>query len=116
MMVRWAVMADPETAKMLDEMKQIPIAQRKKDRRIIETVRGLKEKWLKGTRIERIASLGWIEDESIGFFCQMLDQLDALRKEYADEVAKKGVPPELKNTDYDQYTKTSNEARRSIGF
>jgi hypothetical protein len=105
MMVRWAVTADKPTATLLDDLKKLPLNTRKNDPRVLSIVQELKQKWSSGTKIERLATLGWIEYDSISIFCEMLDNLDKLRKEYLDQVILNGVPPELKDDDVGAYEK-----------
>jgi len=114
MLVRFAVTAIPEQAQYLDELRAIPLSQRKDDQRVINLVKGLKEKWQKGSKIERLATFGWIEGETIELFCNMLDQLDTLREQYACEVARNGQPTELKDEFMEDYEKKSREVRKEI--
>ncbi len=114
MMVRWAVTANKERSNLLDELRKIPKSEREKDHRILELVRNLKTQWQQGTQIERLAVCGWIEHESISLFCNMLDILPELRTQYKEEERKYGAPPELDNTQLEEYEKASNNARKSF--
>lgn len=103
MFVRWAVSADQKTAELLDTLRKLPIDTRKRDQRTINIVQDLKSTWSRGTKIERLATLGWIEHDSIMLFCEMLDSLDNLRAQYAEQVKLNGTPPELRDEDLQAY-------------
>jgi hypothetical protein len=105
MFVRWAVSADQKTAELLDELKALPIDIRRRDPRTTAIVQGLKYSWSRGTKIERLATLGWIEHDSVMLFCQMLENLDSLRSQYAEQVRLNGTPPELRDEDLGDYEK-----------
>jgi hypothetical protein len=106
MFVQWAVTADKKTSDLLDQLKKIPLEDRKRESRISQIVQDLKIKWSSGTKIERLATLGWIEYDSISIFCNMLDQLDQLRQEYSEQVKINGTPPPFK----DEYIKDYENA------
>lgn len=114
MFVRWAVTADRDTARMLDEFRNIPPNERLYDERIVSLVKNLHDSWQYGTRIERLATLGWIPHESVTIFCNMLDNLNELRAQYRDEVAKRGVPPPLNDDDLEKYEAESNKVRTTF--
>jgi hypothetical protein len=103
MFVRWAVSADQKTAELLNSLRDLPIATRKIDPRTLSIVQDLKSRWSRGTKIERLATLGWIEHDSIMLFCQMLDNLDSLRSQYDEQVRLNGAPPELRDEDVQAY-------------
>jgi hypothetical protein len=105
MMVRFAVTADKATAQVLDELKTLPLETRKKDPRVLFIVQEMKNRWSSGTKIERLATLGWLEYDSIRIFCEMLDNLDILRKQYLENVMLNGLPPDLKDEDIQEYEK-----------
>jgi hypothetical protein len=105
MFVRWAVSADQKTADLLDSLKSLPMSTRKTDQRTISIVQGLKNSWSRGTKIERLATLGWIEHDSVMLFCQMLEELDSLRSQYKEQVRVNGAPPELRDEDLAAYEK-----------
>jgi hypothetical protein len=114
MFVRWGISEDKEICKMIDEFKTIPLNDRKKDERVINIVRELKKKWSEGTKIERLATLGWIEYDSISIFCEMIDNIDKLREEYRANVLLNGVPPELRDADVDAYEKAVWEENKKM--
>lgn len=105
MFVRWAVSADQKTAELLDELKALPMDTRRRDPRTTAIVQGLKSQWSRGTKIERLATLGWIEHDSVMLFCQMLEDLDGLRSQYAEQVRLNGTPPALRDEDLGAYEK-----------
>jgi hypothetical protein len=105
MFVRWAVSADQKTSELLDSLKALPMSVRKKDPRALRIVQDLKTIWSRGTKIERLATLGWIEYDSLMVFCEMLDNLDSLRSQYAEQVRINGAPPELRDEDVTAYEK-----------
>lgn len=114
MMVRWAVTASPAEAAVLDELKLLPPQTRSKDLRVLEIVQGLRRKWSTGTKIERLATLGWLEYDSICIFCNMLDSLDQLRKEYLKEVLLHGSPPDLNDEDVHSYEATVRKVQEEM--
>lgn len=105
MFVRWAVSADQKTAELLDSLKVLPMNTRKRDPRALRIVQELKSQWSRGTKIERLATLGWIEHDSLMLFCEMLDNLDSLRSQYREQVRLNGAPPELRDEDVVAYEK-----------
>jgi hypothetical protein len=105
MFVRWAVSADQKTAELLDSLKALPMDSRKRDPRSLSIVQNLKSNWSRGTKIERLATLGWIEHDSLMLFCEMLDSLDNLREQYTEQVKVNGTPPELRDEDLVAYEK-----------
>lgn len=114
MMVRWAVTADAATSALLDTLCKIPLAQRKHDNRVIQIVRNMKAQWLRGTKIERLATLGWTESESIDIFCNMLDKLGELRQTFAEELQKSGPLPALCDEDVEKYERASEAERKTF--
>jgi hypothetical protein len=117
MFVRWAVTADQKTAELLDSLKALPMSTRKTDPQTTAIVQGLKHSWSRGTKIERLATLGWIEHDSVMLFCQMLEDLDSLRAQYAEQVRVNGAPPELRDEDLGAYEKAiwreNNEMKKN---
>jgi hypothetical protein len=105
MFVRWAITTDEKTSDYLDNLKQLPLEDRLKDERVISLVRNLRKKWSTGTKIERLATLGWIEHDSICIFSNMLTEIDKLRQEYAENVKVNGTPPSLQDVNLEQYEK-----------
>jgi hypothetical protein len=110
-MVRWVVTADPI---LLDELRLIPFSERKTNPRIVEVVRTLKTKWSKGTKIERLAVLGWNENDSCQLFSELLENLPQLRVEYAQQVKIHGKPPDLDDKDLDKFEKAIQEEKKSM--
>lgn len=93
MMVNWAVTCEGKTSDLLSDLQQIPIEERRKDSRVLALVRSLFSKWQRSSnRIEKMAILGWKEDESLEIFCQLLDNLPRLRQEYEEQVKLYGKP------------------------
>ena len=112
MMVRSAVMANEESQKILDELRIIPKEQRINDERIINIVRNFKIKWERGTKIEKLATLGWNESEVINLFSEMLDQLDFLRTQYQSEVDRCGNPSEISDENLERYEVVSKKINK----
>ena len=113
MMVRSALTADAESQQTLDELRLIPKSQRNQDERIINIVRNFKIKWERGTKIEKLATLGWCESEVINLFSEMLDQLDSLRKQFRDEIEKHGSPSDIGDENLDKYEKVSKSMNKT---
>ena len=107
MLVRWVVSADEKTSSLLDDLKQLPIEQLSKDDRVISIIRTLKTQWSTGNKIERLATLGWIEYDSIVIFSNIIKNIDNLRSEYNKEIKLHGVPPPLRDEDLKSYEKAS---------
>lgn len=105
MLVRWVVSADEKTTSLLDELKNLPLEQLIKDDRVISIVKTLKLQWSSGTKIERLATLGWIEYDSIYIFSNILKNIDNLRTEYKQQIKLHGPPPPLKDEDLKSYEK-----------
>lgn len=114
MMVKWAVEADTNTAVVLDELRTLPLKQRKKDPRIEQYVKDMYKSWRKGTKIERLATLGWQEYESICLFCEMLDQLPQLRIQYMTEVITNRSLPVMRDEDVEKYEAVSKKERKKV--
>lgn len=116
MMVRWAVEADENTAKLLDELRLLPMRERKKDIRVEKIVKEMYKTWFNSNNsIEKLAILGWQEYESICIFCDMLETLPELREQYNEEVKKYGKPV-LKHEDLEKYEQESKKVRKEIGL
>jgi hypothetical protein len=110
MLVRWAVTEDKDT---VDELCLIPYNNRHKNERIINIVRALREKWLRGTKIERMATLGWEEKECCQLLSDLLENLPKLRQEYQQEVEQHGLPPDLDDKDFEKYTNSVNSVGKA---
>jgi hypothetical protein len=114
MMVRWAVTADDNTAKVLEELRDMDMNSRMTDPRSIWFVKKMRNDWARGSKIERLATFGWQEYESLQLFCQMLDRLESLRKEFHDRINMVGPPPDLCDEDVELYEEKSYEERKQI--
>lgn len=112
MMVRWSVTADKKTADILDQLRKLPLDQRRKNPLVKQFVTDMYKSWSTGTKIERLAILGWREHDSIELFCNLLDNLPQLRKEYIGQMLLHGKPPELKDEDLERYESESNKQRK----
>jgi hypothetical protein len=110
-MVRWVVTSNPA---LLDELKLIPFEERKTNPRIVELVRSLKTTWSKGTKIERLATLGWNEYEVCQLFSELLENLPRLRAEYEQQVKAYGKPPDLDDKDLDKFDNAIKEASKAM--
>lgn len=114
MMVRWTVTADEKRRQFIEELRAVPLKDRINDDRVINTVKNLKETWMKGNRIEKLAILGWDDKEAVQTFCNILEQMDHIKQQYDEEVKQHGVPPELRDEDAEKYEKYSNEMRKNF--
>ena len=116
MLVRWVVTAQGGTYTLLDDLAKIPMVERKRDERVQYIVQFLKEKWLNGTKIEKMATLGWNEYETICIFCDIVENLAKLREQYAQEMLLYGgPPPELSDADLEKYEEVANQSSRISG-
>lgn len=113
MMMRSILLAKNENKELVDAMIQMPSNQRKQNDTVIQFVKNLKFVWSHGTQIERLATLGWNEAEGIDIFCNILDNIDQIRKEYFEELQKHGgvEPPELKDSDISIYEAEVNRKK-----
>ena len=111
-MVNWIITANKKVAAVLDELRALPKEERKKDPRVEKYVKNMYKKWQRGTKIERLATLGWMEYESICLFCDILEQLPKLRKQYMKEVQKYGKPPKFRDEDIEKYEAESYKQRK----
>jgi len=110
-MIRWIVTADNDTRELLNKLKLIPFNNRQNDPKLIETVQSLKQKWSIGTKIERLATLGWCESVICKLFSEMLENLDILQSEYEELLKIHGKPPELNDKDLDKFENAINEEK-----
>lgn len=111
MMVRYVVNAD---ASFMDELRLIPFDKRKNDPRIIELVRSLKTQWSQGTKIERLATLGWNEGDSCQLFSELIENLPQIRAEYSQQLRIHGNPPELDDKDLEKFEKAVRDERKAM--
>ena len=110
-MVRWVVTADSKTCELFDELRTIPYGKREKDPRLVELVQTLKNKWSFGTKIERLATLGWNDPESCRLLSEMLENLPVMREEYADQVKIHGKPRDWDDQDLERFNDAINKYR-----
>ena len=111
MLVRWAVTEDKER---IDELANIPYKNRHRDPQIIGIIQYLRDKWARGTKIERISVLGWDERECCQLLSDLLENLPKLRQEYEHEVQQHGTPPELDDKDFDKFTNAAIEEKEAM--
>jgi hypothetical protein len=114
MFVNWALNSGSEVNNFLDSIvTNIKPEDRFNNTTIRDQVRSLKAKWTKGSKIERLAVLGWIEDDSVRVFCDLLNQLPQLRKEFKDEINLYGNP-KIDDKDLEQYEKEVRKIGRML--
>jgi hypothetical protein len=106
MIVRWAVNAKGSDNQLLSELKSLPSERRKNDPRLKDLMARLKNQWANGTRIEKLATLGWIDSESIDIFSDMLDNWAEISTQYKAELALRGKPPPLDDKHLTEYENT----------
>jgi hypothetical protein len=109
MITRWAMTADQELNTYLDYLKSIPYEARLRDERLRALIPKLKAAWSRGTKIERLAVLGWQDNEVLALIASMIDKLDQLRADYQEELAKKGSLPPLNDRDLQKYETVSRQ-------
>ena len=85
MLVKWAVATDEKYTSLIDELKHLPVEQIAKDERVSSIIRNLKAQWSSGTKIERLATLGWIEYDYIYILSNIIKNIDQLRTEYKEK-------------------------------
>ena len=107
-MVRWAVNAKGSDNQLLSELRSLPSERRKQDIRLKDLMTRLKNQWANGTRIEKLATLGWVDSESIGIFSDMLDNWAEISTQYRAELALRGKPPPLDDKYLKEYEKTAS--------
>jgi len=113
-MVRWVVTADQPTSELFKELRKIPLSERHRDPQLIQIIQALKTKWSTGTKIERLAVLGWDETESCKLLAEMLENLPKLRAEYAMQLKVHGKPPDLNDKDLDNFERAIREERKHM--
>jgi hypothetical protein len=116
MFVRWAVMADEKTIEFINDLRKLSLQERLREPRIIPYVEDLRKQWASGTKIEKLATLGWIPRESETLLCNVVENIEHLRKEYEKEVKKHGgiEPPNLKDEDVYLYEEKAEEERQKF--
>lgn len=105
-MVRWAMNAKGPDEQLLANLRSLPSETRKKDPRLKDLVLYLKKEWSNGSQIEKLATLGWIDSESIDIFSDILDNWSVISTQYKAELALRGNPPPLEDKYLDDYEKT----------
>lgn len=113
-MVRWTVTADEKNSELIEDLRKIPLGQRERDPRLVQLVESLKQKWSRGTKIERLATLGWNDTESCKLFSDILENLPVLQEQYREQVKVHGKPPELNDKDLEKYEKAIREERKNF--
>lgn len=114
MLTRWAVTADEKTTEKIQELNNLPKANRHNHPELIALVKELYNKWFNGKKIEKLATFGWIEAEVCRLLDSLLYQLPELRQQYLQAVKIHGIPPELNDDDLDRYENTLKEERKKI--
>lgn len=113
MMMHWIVNTDLETSKVLQELHTMSYGDRKKDPRALDYVQKMRKKWSAGTQVERLATLGWIEYESLEMFCSMLEHLPKILAEYKDNIDKHGRPTDITQANVTDYEKEADVQRKA---
>jgi hypothetical protein len=114
MLTRWAVMAQGDDLKALETLKMVDYHNRDKNPALISIVKSLKDKWSYGKKIERLATLGWIESDVCKMLNDLIECLESIREEYSKMVAEHGTPPDLDDKDLRAYEEYSNRIRKSF--
>jgi len=115
MFTRWLVNTDEDEREWIEKMGALPMEKRKRDPSVEEKVKELFGLWRRGTRMERIATLGWLDAESIGLMCQVIEERARIRQEYQEEVARNGgVMPEMKDADFRAFMVETEKARDAM--
>lgn len=112
MMMRTVMTAEGKDKVFLEELSQLDEKGRKEDKRVEPYVLSLKEKWGFGTRIERLATLGWNQYESEEVLHGILSNLSHLRKEYEKQQKENGRPPPLRDEDLELYESTVKKIKK----
>lgn len=112
-MVDKIVNPDEKTEQILNELQKISFDQRKRDKRLIDLVVRLKEEWSHGTKIERLATLGWQEYEACQLFSEMIENIDRLRCEYREQTNLYGKP-DLSRGDSNRFEKGVSIVSKNI--
>lgn len=77
---------------IIDYIEKLPVEGRETNDTVKQYVSALKFRWERGTKIERLATLGWIERDAIKLFCSLIDNKDRIRAEYSEMEKKFGAP------------------------
>lgn len=113
-MVRWAVTAEEKNLELVENFRKIPLEKRENDPEFRSFIANLKKQWTQGTKIERLATLGWNEAEACKTFSNILEELPNLKIQYNEQIKIHGNPPELNDKDLDKYEKAINEERKNF--
>lgn len=111
-MINEIITAEGKLAEQINELSTLSYAKRKDNPQALQIVQDMKNRWQVGTKIERLATLGWMEYESLQLFCSIIDNLEQLKKEYNDQVRQYGKPPPLREQNIDDYEKESTIQRK----
>jgi hypothetical protein len=114
-LTKWAVTAKGKSLEALEELKKLPVEERSKDPRLNRITAGLYYMWKKGSKMERMAVLGVTEHELKSLLVDLLSNLDRLRAEYSEELARHNIQelPPVTDADFDMYEKTVEEMRKN---
>jgi hypothetical protein len=110
MMVRWVVTTDSD---LVTELYDIPFHQRESHPKLVNLLQVLKEKWKSGTKIEKLAVLGWNDAEARKLFSDIIQNLPFLKEEYNKELLIHGKVTELADENLKDFEKAVKEERKN---
>ena len=113
-MIDWFVHMDEKTTQDIERLQTIPYHIRLYDENVVKYVEEMKSIWSRGTKVQRLAVLGWETSETIKLFCNIVENLDKIAEEYRENVEKYGIVPSVKNADIDEYEKVTRKQLKKI--
>lgn len=110
-LVKYAVTTE---SKVIEELRTIPYRDRAKDQRLKDLVNDIKISLQKGSVIERMASIGWIDTECEQLFSDILENFPQLKKEYEEQLQTYGKISQFSNDNFEEYERAIQEERKNF--
>ena len=92
MMVHVFMNPGEKDREIIDYIEKLPVETRETNDTVKQYVSALKFRWERGTKIERLATLGWNDQDSVRMLCSLIDNKERIRAEYAEMERKFGTP------------------------
>jgi hypothetical protein len=109
MMIRWILTAQGDDERKIIELRRIPYSNRLQNKLLLDTVNCIKEKWAKGTQIEKLAVIGWNDNDVCKLLTDVLENYDSLRSQFNQHTSIYGSPSEITDNNLELYEKVINE-------
>jgi hypothetical protein len=108
LMIRWVVETDQ---KNIEKFLQMSMSERLESKEFKNLVKQLKTQWEDGTKIQRLATFGWVDEESEHFMSNILENLDQIRAEYMEQVKLNGPPMDFSDENLELFEKAVKECK-----